>query len=175
MALDRGRAAHHHALIVSRSGEVSLAFGDGEHTFRLPIGGWRRVQEATDAGPFELLARMSAPFQAIKAGVTTADLIGMGLLGFARVDDIRAVVLHGLIGGGATPPEAAQLVAMWVDERPLLESLPIAYQVVFASVTGVEDEASSGGVTGEMEVAPPLSPDQSSGSGSTASMSTVAP
>lgn len=153
--------------MTSRAGEVELAFGTETYCFRLPIGGWRKVQEACDAGPPELLARLSAPFEAMRAGVKAADVIRSGLLGRWRVDDVRAPILHGLIGGGMEPPKAAALVREWVDERPLLEPLSVAYQVVLASISGPEDEDASG--ESEGETGPPLSPEASCGSDSTAS------
>ena len=158
---------------MSRSGEVTLAFGDGEQTFRLPIGAWRKVQEQCDAGPSEIMARMSMPFEAIKRGVKPSDLIGAGLLGSWRVDDIRSVILNGLIGGGMAPVEAQKLTVAWVDERPLLEPLSVAYQVVYASIAGTEDEDASGEPVGRRTSAAP--PQASSGSGKTASTRSRAP
>lgn len=158
---------------MSRSGEITLAFGDGEYPFRLAIGQWRKVQEATDAGPPELLARMAPAFEAMRRGVKAADLISAGLLGRWRIDDIRAPIFQGLLGGGMEPPRAAKMVTDWVDERPLLESLGVAYQIVQASFTGVEDEDASGGAKGETD--PPLSPEESSGSDKTASTPSAAP
>lgn len=158
---------------MSRSGEVTLPFGDGDHTFRLGIGQWRKVQEQCDAGPSEVLARMSMPFEAMRRGVKPADLIGAGLLGSWRVDDIRSVLLNGLIGGGLSPVDATKLVAAWVDERPLLEPLSVAYQVVHASIAGTEDEDASGELEGETAQRP--SPEANSGSDRTASTPSAAP
>ncbi len=152
---------------MSRSGEVELEFGLEARNFRLGIGQWRQVQERCDAGPPELLARMAPPFQAISRGVKPADVIGSGLLGTWRIDDIRAPILFGLIGGGAAPQEASKLVERWVDDRPLLEALPIAYQVVLACISGAEDEVASGEPEGEM--GPPRSPEAKSGTANTAS------
>ncbi len=152
---------------MSRSGEVSLFLGPEERSFRLAIGQWRQVQERCDAGPPELLARMAAPFEALRRGVKSADIMASGLLGRWRVDDIRAPILFGLIGGGSTPADAAKIVSEWVDERPLMEALPVAYQVVLASITGTEDEQAAGELKGE--TGEPLSPVESSGSDETAS------
>ena len=110
---------------------------------------------------------MAPPFQAIRRGVAFADIVGSGLLGRWRVDDIRVVIFHALVGGGLGPEPAMVLVKAWVDERPLLEPLPVAYEVVSASVCGAEDEQASGEAQGE--TARPDSPTESSGSDSTAS------
>jgi hypothetical protein len=158
---------------MSRSGEITLAFGDGEYTFRLAIGQWRKIQEACDAGPPEILARMAPVFEAMRRGVSATDLISAGLLGRWRIDDIRGPIFQGLLGGGMEPPKAAQLIRDWVDERPLLEALPIAYLVVKASFTGVGDEDASGGAKGE--TVPPLSPVESSGSDKTDTTPSAAP
>ena len=153
---------------MSRHGEVTLPLGGEDRTFRLGIGEWRKVQESCDAGPSEILARMAPPFQAMRQGVGFADIVGSGLLGRWRVDDIRVVIFHGLIGGGLKPDEAMPLVKAWVDERPLLEPLPVAYQAVYASICGAKDEQASGEPKGETADRP-LSPGESSGSDSTAS------
>ncbi len=152
---------------MSRSGEISLDFGDGNYEFRLGMGQWRKIQEACDAGPPELLARMAPPFEAMRRGVKAPDLISAGLLGRWRIDDIRAPLFQGLLGGGMEPAKAAKLIRDWVDERPLLEALPVAYKVVHASFTGAEDEDASGGALGE--TVPHLSPGESSDLGKTAS------
>ena len=152
---------------MSRSGEITLAFGDGEYAFRLAIGQWRKVQEACDAGPAELLARLAPPFNAMAAGVAPKDVIASGLLGRWRIDDVRAPIFQGLLGGGTEPVQATRLLVAYVDERPLLEAVPVAYKVVLASLVGAEDEAPSGEPMGE--TAPPLSPAASSASASTAS------
>ena len=154
---------------MSRHGEIVRPLGGQDRTFRLGIGEWRKVQEACDAGPSELLARMAPPFQALRKGISFADLVGSGLLGRWRIDDVRVVLFHALVGGGLAPDPAMALIRAWVDERPLLEPLPIAYQVVYASVCGAEDEEASGEPQGETETDPPRSPEASSGSASTAS------
>lgn len=153
---------------MSRSGEIVRSFGGEDRLFRLGIGEWRKVQEACNAGPSEILARLAPPFQALRRGVSFQDVVGSGLLGHWRVDDIRVVLFHGLLGAGEPHAKALDLVKTWVDGRPLLEPLPAAYEVVYASVCGAEDEPASGEPRGE--TGQPLSPAASSASASTASM-----
>lgn len=105
---------------MSRSAEVTLAFGGEERLFRLPIDRLRALQEKTDCGPMELLQRYSA--------------------GTWRVDDIREALLQGLIGGGLTSTEATQLVLSHFDGTPLADSVPLAHGIVMAAVVGAEDE-----------------------------------
>jgi hypothetical protein len=118
--------------------------GGEERTFRLAIGQWRRVQEKCDAGPPELLARLSPIYNARRAGLTFGQIMAQGYLGTWRIDDVREVIFQGLLGGGTTPNEAAALVKTWVEERPLFEPLDVAYQVVLASIAGAPDEDASG-------------------------------
>lgn len=147
---------------MSRSGEIVRHFGGEERTFRLGIGEWRNVQEACDAGPAEIMERLSPAFRALKAGVSFADLLHSGIIGRWRIDDIRMVLFNGLVGGGMAPDPARGLVAAWVDARPLLEPLPIAYEVVYASLAGAPDEAAAlGEPMGETGL--PLSPEANSG------------
>lgn len=153
---------------MSRAGEVTLEFAGEDHTFRLAIGPWRKVQEACDAGPAELLARLSPAFAAAKQGVPFDQIVALGMLGRWRIEDVRQPILQGLIGGGMDAQQAARLVRDWVDERPFLENVAVAYQVVMASVVGTEDERPLGEPQAAGE-ASRSSPAASSGSGKTAS------
>ncbi len=126
----------------ARDGAILRPWGDGDRAFRLGIGEWRKVQEKCDAGPPELLARLGA-IQAAKRAFPDQkvfDLALAGGLGAWRVDDVREVLLQGLIGGGMSPTEAAGLVRELIDERPLFENVSLAFEVVLASVMGPDDE-----------------------------------
>jgi hypothetical protein len=129
---------------MSRSGDVTLELGGEDRTFRLAIGQWRKIQEKCDAGPAELLARLAPVFEARRRGLSFSQIVTHGLLGAWRVDDVREVVLQGLLGAGVDMPTAAKLVREWVDERPLFEPLDVAYRIVLASIVGVEDEQAMG-------------------------------
>ena len=129
---------------MSRSADITLPFGAEERPFRLAIGEWRRVQEACDAGPAEILSRLAPMFEAVRLGLQFDQAAAAGALGRWRVDDVRAPILHGLIGGGLAPAAAAELVRTWVDARPLVETVPVAYQVVLASFVGAADEEAAG-------------------------------
>lgn len=158
---------------MSRSGETVLEFGGEERTFRLAIGQWRKVQEKCDAGPAEILARLAPAFTARRQGLSLDQILAMGLLGRWRIDDIREVILQGLLGGGMAGPDALRLVRDWVEERPLLESVAVAYAVALAGVIGAEDEKPAG----ELQAAPaayPSSRAARSGSAKTASMRSAA-
>lgn len=107
----------------NRHAELTVPWADGEHTFRLPIGQLRELQEKTDCGPMELLRR-------------TAN-------GTWRVDDVRETVRLGLIGGGMDPLRALGLVMRYVDPpRPLAESVPLAQAILSVLLFGADDEDS---------------------------------
>ena len=129
---------------MSRDAKIVLPFGGEDRTFRLGIGEWRDVQEKCDAGPGEILARLAPPFQAVRAGLSLNDLVGSGMLGRWRIDDLRAIVLYGLIGGGEKPNDALALVKRWVDTRPPIEVIPTAYEIAYAGVIGAGDEVALG-------------------------------
>ena len=154
---------------MSRSGEIVLPFGEEERTFRLGIGQWRKVQELCDAGPAEILQRLAPMFEASRRGVPFRDMLLAGALGRWRIDDIRAPILHGLVGGGMTAEVAGKLVRELVDERPLGESLAVAYQVVMASFIGADDEEAAPPGELQGEAAPPRSPAASSATAEAAS------
>lgn len=140
---------------MSRSGEITLAWGDEDRTFRLGIREWEKVQEKCDAGPAEILARLAPAFIALQQGLSPQQVISAGYLGTWRVHDVREPLYQGLIGAGKNPNEAGKIVRDLVDERPLIESMAIAYQVVLASVTGAEDEPPPGEPEGEAKMASP--------------------
>lgn len=126
-------------------------FGTEEHGFLLRVGEWRDVEKACDAGLGEIAARI-APLVALVdlAGKETAgglmQAITAGGLGRLRLDDVRAPILHGLIGGGRTSTEAGALVKTVFDEAvaagqgPLLVFAPLALGIVLQAITGLPDE-----------------------------------
>lgn len=95
-------------------GVVTITFGDGDHTFRLAIGQWLELQDKTGAGPLQLYTRL--------------------LDRSWRIEDLRETVRLGLVGGGTAPGEALKLVARYVDDRPLLEAVPVALAIITASL-----------------------------------------
>ena len=104
----------------TRRGEVRLAFGTEERAFRLGIAEWRQVQERCNAGPVELLRRLTA--------------------GDWRVDDVREIMLQGLIGGGMDSTLSGITVRNVLDEAPLTKFVQGAYMIALASLSGPEDE-----------------------------------
>lgn len=125
---------------MSRTGEIALPFGENEHTFRLGVEQWRKVQERCDAGPPEILARLGPLVRGLKAGLNFGQLLANGLLGTWRIDDIREVLLQGLVGGGMAPTMAGVLVRTHFDDKLSFEFAPLAYFIVERSLTGPEDE-----------------------------------
>lgn len=105
---------------MSRDASLSLIWGDGEHRFRLPIGQLRELQEKTNAGPAEVLRRLTA--------------------GTWRVDDVRETIRLGLVGGGMTPESAYVLTVRYVDERPWGQNVAPAQAILLAALVGAPDE-----------------------------------
>lgn len=104
-----------------RKAEVTFPWGDGNHTFRLPVDAILELQEKTDAGPYELLERFRNKTW--------------------RVQDLRETVRLGLIGGGMIPMKALSLVTRYVDKRPLAENVPACLMILTAAVLGVPGDA----------------------------------
>ena len=105
---------------MTASAKITLLWGDGDRAFRLAIGQLRELQDKCDAGPAEILGRLSN--------------------GTWRVDDIRETLRLGLIGGGTTPTDALVLTARYVDNRPLMENVMPAQAVLLAAIVGEEEQ-----------------------------------
>lgn len=97
-----------------------LSWADGKYTFALKWEQLAQLQEATDCGPLFLLERLAGKHW--------------------RVGDISAAIRLGLIGGGLEPAKALSLVEAYVEKRPPLENVPLAYAIVAAGVQGAPDE-----------------------------------
>ena len=104
----------------------TLAWAGGEHAFALRLGELRALQDATNAGPEELLQRIRG--------------------GRWRVDDVIEVVRWGLIGGGLDRTEATRLVlraaehALAIGGDGMLALKPIAMMVLTYALAGPPDD-----------------------------------
>lgn len=144
---------------MSRAGELTLPWGDQDHTFRLGVGEWRRIQERCDAGPGEIYRRLILVATAIGQGMSLKAAAAAGFIGDWRVDDMREVILCGLMGGGMTEVSAGPLVRARVDEAlDFRTNLALAYAIVKAGLGDVEDEPLGEKVG---ETVPPVSPEES--------------
>lgn len=117
-------------LTMARRTSIDLPFGDGEQHFHLDIPRLKLLQEKCNAGPPEILARLSR--------------------GAARVEDAQETIRLGLIGGGMPAPAALKLVQDYAgDDVPMVETIAVALMVLGAAVLGnpplaadpVEDDA----------------------------------
>ena len=156
---------------MSRSGELVRLWGDADRTFKLGIGEWRKIQETCDAGPAEIAARLST-WAAVRKRMPTAsflDLLAGGGMGAWRVDDVREPIYRGLVGGGMDPTSAGRLMRELHDERPMMENIDLALEIVLASLVGPGDEP-VGEPAGEPQTTTKRarrSPDKNSGSPTT--------
>ena len=85
-------------------------FGDGERDFRLPPKMIIELERKTGAGIGGLCQRM-----------------------FRRefgINEITETIRLALIGGGEKPERAAELVAAYVNDRPLAETYPLAVAIL---------------------------------------------
>jgi hypothetical protein len=95
---------------------VNATWADGDHTFRLEWKHWIELQEKLDCGPNELLDRLVSRRW--------------------RVQDLAEIIRLGLIGGGKSPADAISMIRRYVHDRPILENVGIATQIVSASLIG---------------------------------------
>jgi hypothetical protein len=105
---------------MSRDGHVDLDLDGATRRFRLALGDFEALQEATGHGPADLLHRFHA-------GRTY------------RFADVRDVLRLALIGGGTPVPEAHAL-ADRLDRLPCLAVVAAAILALAAGLEGAEDE-----------------------------------
>lgn len=110
---------------------IDAEFGDGTYRFGLR---WQDVIELQQAcgnvGPLVILQRLTGPWQ---------------------MEDIREVIRLALIGGGMEPVKALRLTKTYVENRPALENLSLAYRVLATFINGPlppEGETAGSAVTG---------------------------
>lgn len=102
-------------------GEITLRWGDGEHTFNIAkIGHLLELEDKCAAGVSEIFGRLRTQRW--------------------RYNDVRETVRLGLIGGGKSPGEASKLVERYVDGRPWSESYTAAVSVLLAAMTGPPED-----------------------------------
>lgn len=85
-------------------------FGDSEHKFALPFPLIEELQRKTGVS-------IGILFQRVR-GLTFS------------IADIRETIRLGLIGGGMEPVEAFKLVKTYVENRPLVETMPVALSIL---------------------------------------------
>lgn len=152
---------------MSADGSISLIWGGDERRFRLAIGQLRELQETVNKnrgahpiGPWTLWKLVSA--------------------GDAWPDELREVIRLGLIGGGTRLELVPGLVKRYVDERPLLESRPVAQAILGTALLGVPDDPVGKKPQPETSTETtlsdsPLSTDQAQPSDSLRARSTIVP
>ena len=119
---------------------LSLIWAGGEHDFRLTLGHLRALQDACNAGPFEIRNRL--------------------LTQTARVDDVTATLRLGLIGGGMGKPDALKLVETTAENSGLMALILPALSVLTHALVGPEDDPVGDGEGKTMgETLPPESGD----------------
>jgi hypothetical protein len=114
---------------MSYDASIERAWGDGEHKFRLSIKYLRELQDKCKAGPAMLFTRLQT--------------------GQWMVDDIRETIRLGLIGGGMPSVEALVLTVRYVDDRPLMENVGMAIEIIGAALVGVPEDQPAGKATPE--------------------------
>lgn len=99
---------------------VDLTWPGGEHEFKLTIDLLRALQDKCDAGPQHILER----------------------LGNRRwmVNDVTETIRLGLEGGGMAKDAARKMVRLYVEDRPLTESVMTAQAVLMLALFGNEDD-----------------------------------
>jgi hypothetical protein len=95
--------------------DLTTFFGDGEHTFKLTPELIRELE--TKCGPVGALSNR------------------VFSRNFAQAD-ISEIIRLALVGGGTAPKRAAELIAAYVDGRPLVETYELAAKILERALFG---------------------------------------
>lgn len=124
------------------TGWIEEPFGGEDRRFRVAIRELRLIQAKCAAGPPELARRLARGVLQRRAtpNATALELSVRGM-GEWNVDDVREPILQGLVGGGLSPNDAANLVREFIDDRGfkgLFENVELALTLVIAGVATPE-------------------------------------
>ena len=124
---------------------ITLSFGDGQHTFWLPMA---RIVEVERLCGDKSVVTMFEDFGAAIGLERDTEVPRFMGFGSARLKDIYEVIRCAAVGGGMSPNDAKSLVDNYVDGRPYTETVPVAWAILNAAIMGVslkkkapEDEA----------------------------------
>jgi hypothetical protein len=137
---------------------ITQAFGRDEHDFVLKVRGWREVEKTCSAGLAVVARRIEMLDRVILVGLEhypggVRGAMAAGLLGDARLDDVREPLLQGLVDGGMTSTEAGMLVRLVFDEdlahggAPLIRFAHLAFEILSAAIFGPPGEAPPGEIS----------------------------
>src|SRR5262245_11641987 len=85
-------------------------FADGTYNFGLTWDGLVELEKARESGPLQIMMRL--------------------VDGSWHMKDVRDVIRLALVGAGTPPPKAVQLARDYVERRPAMESVPLAYEIM---------------------------------------------
>jgi stalled ribosome alternative rescue factor ArfA len=112
---------------MSRGGDITLPWGDGEYTFQLTIGDLRKLQEVCGEGPPVIRNRLRYDQW--------------------KIDDVTETLRLGLIRGGKTVEEARKLMARFVgtdttraEQGAIADNVITAYRVISEALFGSAQE-----------------------------------
>lgn len=105
---------------MAMDGSVEFEWGDGPHKFRLGLDEARELQIKTGVGLYRLMKRIAE--------------------GDWMIDDLRETIRIGMIGGGADPMAAMNLVRTYFDKQPKTKNIEPALRILHAFHIGAEDE-----------------------------------
>jgi hypothetical protein len=128
---------------------VTLPWGGEDRTFKLALGQWRAIEAKCNAGPEEIAARLAPTVTAKASDLPILAAANLGLVGRWRIDDVREVVLQGLIGGGMSPTLATVEVQKYIDLGHARDHVITAYAIVSASLEGLPSTVKPGEPGGE--------------------------
>lgn len=111
--------------------DIELTWGDGTHLFSLRVLQLSELQEkCADRNPLDGTFRLAGP----------AEIFARVVHGRWRVNDIRETIRLGLIGGGMKPAEAHALCVRYIDNRPWVENVEVAGNILSRALQGPVEE-----------------------------------
>ena len=119
--------------------QITALFGTEDRVFFIGVAGWRRIKEKTGRDPPVITQALARSVLGKPEAMSALQWVAAGGLGSWGPDDVREVILQGLIGGGMLAEPATQLVRELVDGRPMMDQVPLAAEIAIASMLGAPE------------------------------------
>lgn len=111
---------------------LTIPWADGDHSFRLAIADWQELYRKV----FKLFVRLGVSEAAAMAASTPMAIHTRIANGDPVAGEVGELIFQALVGAGMDGQAALALRKRYVDDKPMLSSLPTAHAIVLHALMG---------------------------------------